>query len=109
MANKISLPEPLIPLETPDAAISKVGGKGVNLTKLSLAGYPVPSGFIIPTSCYRDYVNHNELAPKITAELHNLDFYSPEALDAASSTIRADFEDGRLPKGLISTLEVGCS
>jgi len=108
MDDKISLPDPLIPLETSDVSIDKVGGKGVNLAKLSLAGYPVPSGFIISTSCYRDYVNHNELAPKITAELRNLDFYSPEALEAASSMIRTDFEDGHLPKGLNSTLEAGC-
>ena len=43
----------LLPLAAPAATLATVGGKGVNLAKLALAGLPVPAGFLVPTAAYR--------------------------------------------------------
>jgi len=36
--------------------LSEVGGKGANLGEMSKAGFPVPQGFCITTSAYRDFI-----------------------------------------------------
>ncbi|MDD3318293.1 MAG: PEP/pyruvate-binding domain-containing protein, partial [Methanosarcina sp.] len=36
--------------------LPEVGGKGANLGEMSKAGFPVPSGFCITTSAYRDFI-----------------------------------------------------
>ena len=37
------------------------GGKGANLVELTAAGFPVPSGFVVTTSAYADFVQASEL------------------------------------------------
>jgi len=98
---------PLIPLNSPDATLETVGGKALNLAKLANAGFAVPNGFLLPTSVYREYVRHNDLAPLINEALHDIDITSPEALSAASDQIRSQFRTGGLPPELASTLESG--
>ena len=36
-----------IPLSDPQATLENVGGKGISLTKMISAGFPVPNGFHI--------------------------------------------------------------
>ena len=36
--------------------LPEVGGKGANLGEMRKAGFPVPSGFCITTSAYRDFI-----------------------------------------------------
>ena len=99
--------QPLISLNSPDATLETVGGKALNLAKLADAGFAVPNGFLLPTSVYREYVRHNDLAPLINEALHEIDITSPEALSAASDQIRSQFRTGGLPPELVSTLESG--
>ena len=107
MTTPASLPQPFILLNAPEAALETVGGKGANLVRLANAGFPVPNGYLIPTSVYREFVDENDLLSKIQASLRDLDFASPEDLAAASDAIRAQFEKGRLPSGLAAALEIG--
>ena len=106
MTNINRLPHPLIPLDSPPAALEALGSKSLNLAKLVQAGFPVPAGFTIPTAVYRDFVNHNDLKPWIRSALQDLDPTSPESLTAASDTIRARFSGGEIPQPLTSTLEI---
>ena len=67
--------------EIDDADLSRVGGKGLNLGKLTRAGFPVPNGFCVTTDAYRLSVqglseqNENsitkdiELSPELVAEI----------------------------------------
>src|SRR5438093_21744 len=79
-----------------DAAISLEdgGGKAVNLARLMQAGLPVPRGFVIPTTAYREYLSSNGLDgwPAETARAARVD--DPAELDAASAAIRARFAAG---------------
>jgi rifampicin phosphotransferase len=43
------------------ASLEAVGGKGLNLMRLSQAGMPVPAGFVISTAAYEEFVRHNQL------------------------------------------------
>ena len=97
----------VIPLSSPKALLETVGGKGANLARLVRAGFPVPGGFLIPTSAYRGYVAANELDQIIRASLHDLDISTPAALEAASLQIRAHFSAGVVPEELIRALNEG--
>jgi pyruvate,water dikinase len=102
-----SLPAPLIPINSPYATLESVGGKAMNLARITIAGFPVPDGFFIPTSCYRDFIEDHDLKPKIDAALRNMDPASPEDLNAASTEIRSHFVRYDISKELITGIETG--
>ncbi len=107
MTNPDILPNPLIPLNSPQATLEAVGGKALNLAILARAGFPVPDGFFIPTSCYREYVEYHNLNSFIDAILKDLDLYSPIDLETASINIRSQFSRYYISMVLRSKLEVG--
>jgi len=86
-----------LPLDTNDVALEIVGGKGRSLSKMTVAGFPVPSGFLLTTAAYRRFVVENELQAQI------IELAKPEIIEktvsfeSASVRIRALFE-----KALIS-------
>ena len=100
------LPQLFIPLLSPQSALEKVGGKGLNLIKLARAGFPVTNAFLIPTECYWEFVNENLLDSFIQDALKSLDSTAPEALSAASAEIRTRFERGAISPKIASALEI---
>ena len=81
----------------PRATRDCVGGKGMSLAKLSLAGLPVPPGFHITTDAYRRFVAANGLQPQIIAALHGRDLSVPGDAEAASAAIAELFCDAPIP------------
>ncbi|MGX9706022.1 phosphoenolpyruvate synthase [Laceyella tengchongensis] len=61
--------------------VSEVGGKGANLGELCKVGFPVPPGFCITTSAYRDFVGASGEFDEWLNELAKL---KPEQLDQIS-------------------------
>ncbi len=86
-----------LPLNSSDATLQRVGGKGANLSKLSRAGFPVPPGFLITTQAYQAFVKANGLEKRILAALPDPAAADPDLLEAASASIRAMFTAARLP------------
>lgn len=101
------LPEPLIPLHTPQAAFEAVGGKGANLIALAQGGFPVPNAFMVPTSAYREFVSANHLEEQINAILSGTDLTDPDALEAASTQIRDAFTAGQIGPEMTHALQIG--
>jgi phosphohistidine swiveling domain-containing protein len=87
----------LLPLDDPTLSLETAGGKGVNLARLSRAGFPVPGGFLIPVAAYQEFVEINKLEAMIAVELAGVIFDDPAALERLSSTIRGWFSEGILP------------
>lgn len=81
----------ILPLQSKEATLETVGGKGASLARLVRAGFPVPDGFMIPTAAYLDYVASNDLEKRILSRLTNLPFDEPAASQEASVEIRAWF------------------
>ncbi|MEE8397992.1 MAG: PEP/pyruvate-binding domain-containing protein [Desulfobacterales bacterium] len=86
----------VLPLDTKDAALEVVGGKGRSLAEMANAGLDVPGGFYLTTAAYRRFVEENDLQAKI------IDLVKPEigeytlSFDAASEAIQALFQQGTL-------------
>jgi phosphohistidine swiveling domain-containing protein len=90
------LPIPVLPFDSPDAVLETAGGKGLNLARLTRAGFPVPRGFIVPTQSYRAFVEANGLQAHIQAAVAGLAPEDIQALEGASRAIRAAFAAGNM-------------
>lgn len=75
----------------------RVGGKGLNLTKLAIAGFHVPHGFIVATEAYAAFVERAGLAGLIAAKVGAVDTADPAALAALADSIRRRFQAGKTP------------
>ena len=84
--------------------VATAGGKGVGLGGLVQAGLPVPSGFVLSTAAYADFVEANHLQ----AGIHELAALSPTAAprdyEDASKRIRALFSGGTMPAAIAGEL-----
>jgi rifampicin phosphotransferase len=76
------------------------GGKGANLGELTLAGLPVPDGFVITTCGYRAFVAFNQLESQIINILNSARLDDPKSLDTASEEIQSRFYVGQVPADL---------
>jgi len=99
-----SLPTPFLTLDSPQATLQTVGGKGANLARLKRQGFPVPDGFLIPTTIYADFVSANRLDEIIQNALQTLDA-DPDALEDAAQRIRSRFSACPFPPSLAQALE----
>ena len=94
----------MIPFNSRDATLETAGGKGLNLARLTRAGFPVPPGFIIPTEAYRAFVAANGLREKIQAAVRELSAEDIQALEGASQQIRAAFSTGKMSDELAAPI-----
>lgn len=95
---------PVIPFDSPAATLQTAGGKGLNLARLTRAGFPVPPGFLVSTEAYRAFVTSNRLQDKISAALKDLAAEDTQALERASEKIRAAFSNGTVSDELAAPI-----
>lgn len=74
--------------------LTAVGGKAANLGEAIRAGLPVPPGFVVTTEAYHQFLTDQELAQPIADRLSGVDPDDSEALERASTDIRALFRTG---------------
>src|SRR5215510_4943639 len=81
--------------------LETVGGKGLNLICLTGAGMPVPTGFVVSTAAYQEFVEANELNERIEALLPS----QGGSLAEISAQIRKAFEEGQFPSSLMEEIK----
>ena len=89
-----------LPLDATGATLVSVGGKGLNLIRLTRAGFRVPPGFVITTEAYAAHVAANALDAVIARATEAVNPSDAVALEAASVTIRTAFAAGAMPVGV---------
>lgn len=102
MTNQASIP--ILPLTSPKVTFHMAGGKGTNLNILAMAGFPVPPGFIIPTSAYQVFLEANHLQASIQTALSEIDASNPIVLEKTSLAIRSVFASCRMPEEIKSEI-----
>jgi pyruvate,water dikinase len=100
----------ILPLKTDHATLETAGGKGLNLSRLRRAGFPVPPGFIVSTAAYRAFVCGQEpsassLAETISDALRAAATDVPSSLEAASRAIREGFAAGQIPAEISAAIQ----
>jgi rifampicin phosphotransferase len=94
----------LLPLKSEKACLNEAGGKGTNLARLALAGFPVPDGFFVTTRAYCDFIASNNLESQIQAALESLQDSDAPNLDGTAQYIRDAFQRGHIPPDLADEL-----
>jgi len=94
----------VLPIDTRDAALEMVGGKGRSLARMAKEGFPVPGGFYLTTRAYRRFVRENSLQADI------LDLAEPELIkttvsfESASTAIRGLFGEAAFSTEIASEI-----
>jgi pyruvate,water dikinase len=87
----------LLGLDSPEATLLRVGGKGASLARMAAAGLPVPPGFHITTDAYNRYVEENHLRDGILSIVAQARADGPAALERASDEIETLIVQGTIP------------
>jgi pyruvate,water dikinase len=87
----------ILPFTDPSITLETAGGKGLSLSRMSAAGFPVPPGFILTTEAYLSFVTANGLQSHILKAVEKTDPTDTAGLDSASQTIAAMFTQGSIP------------
>lgn len=77
--------------------VDVAGGKGANLGELTQAGIPVPPGFVVLSSAYFAFLDHNKLRVKIHQILSVCNVLDPDQLNTASKKIQKLFLAAEIP------------
>ena len=80
--------------------LAAVGGKAINLCRLTVANFPVPPGFVVTTDGYVTFVEQNQIAARIAQLAESIDENDTAQLDVVSAQIRALFTDRPMPASL---------
>jgi len=84
-----------------------VGGKGVNLARMSQAGLPVPPGFCVSSAAYRDFLAVDGLADRVIQLAAGIPAGDWGALERETETIRASILHSSIPDGLTAEIAAG--
>ncbi len=84
-------------LDSPDAVLERVGGKGASLARMVAAGLPVPPGFHVTTEAYRRFVEENHLRDGILAAVAPAQANDPATIERASEQIHSLIAQGTMP------------
>lgn len=76
---------------------SFAGGKGANLGEMTRAGLPVPGGFVVTTAAFLAALDASGARAELQALFKGADADSPQALAAASASMRALVERSGVP------------
>ena len=102
----------IYPFSSKAATPLTAGGKGANLAALTQAQFPVPSGFIITTQAYQDFVSANAIQAPLLALLkdggiHDADgsadtvgIMDAGAIEDAAQKIARLFDQAEMPNAI---------
>ena len=94
----------IMPILDAPLSLELVGGKGQSLAILATAGLPVPEGFVISTSAYRDFIDSNQLFDSILKNADTATPLHPGSFELASSNIQMLFQESQLSVELESSI-----
>jgi len=94
----------LLALDSPEATLERVGGKGASLARMVAAGLPVPPGFHITTEAYRRFVDDNQLGDAILSAAAQAQSGDPASLERASEQIQSLIVHGKLPGDIAESI-----
>jgi phosphohistidine swiveling domain-containing protein len=103
-SNPVSNETLILKLDSPDATLDLVGGKGASLARLAAAHLPVPLGFHITTHAYRRFIDENHLGDAILSFAAQAKADDPATLDNASVQIQSLISRGAIPTNIAHSI-----
>lgn len=93
----------MLNLNEKDLPVEKIGGKALNLAKMSFAGFNIPPASIVSVDAY-DYFIKKELEGKISEILKSIDFNTENSISQGCSSIRSIIKSESLPADLLTEI-----
>lgn len=87
-----------------DVAIA--GGKGASLGELTLAGIPVPKGFVVLANAFEKFLEETDLNVEIDSILHSVKHEEIHTVENASEKIQALILNAEMPKDIGALREI---
>jgi len=95
----------ILKLDSPEATLELVGGKGASLARMAAAGLPVPPGFQITTHAYRRFVSESRLEDAILSAAAQASADNPATLERASAQIQSLLAQSTIPPDVAALIE----
>jgi pyruvate,water dikinase len=89
----------VLDLKEKDLTIEEIGGKALNLVKMSSAGFNVPPAVVVTVDAYDLFIK-KELKGKISTILDSIDFNNEDSISKGCSLIRDIIKSQELPQDL---------
>ncbi len=81
------------------------GGKGASLGELTQVGIPVPSGFVLLTEAFEDFLDQTDLKQDIRSELNKVDSDKVHTVETASENIQSLILHAKIPFAIQEKIE----
>jgi phosphoenolpyruvate synthase/pyruvate phosphate dikinase len=81
--------------------IGLVGGKGANLGEMTKAGFPVPDGFCVTTTSYREFIHHNRLAEFISRMIKDANL---DNISQIGASLREKVKQSEIPEIIVQEI-----
>ncbi|TVY07741.1 phosphoenolpyruvate synthase [Paenibacillus cremeus] len=89
------------------SSLPHVGGKGANLGEMTLAGFPVPSGFCVTTDAYRDFLAQSEQMAGYFQQLDAIQADQLNEIAVLGRAIREHLEQVAIPEAIRAAIVAG--
>lgn len=86
-----------------DAMIA--GGKGASLGEMTQAGIPVPSGFVILSTTFDEFIKEADLVQEIDAVIDGVNHKDINSVEVASEKIQALIKNAKMPERIASEIK----
>ena len=94
----------VIDLRKKDLLLEQIGGKALNLGKMSFAGFNIPPAFVVSVDAYDLFIK-KELKENISKILDSIDFSKEDSISDGCSSIRSIIRRGELPQDLLLEID----
>lgn len=91
--------------EVSEVDFAAVGGKAARLGRLARIGMRVPTGFVVTTRAFREFLRAGGLVSEIGRVLSSIDYENLSSLNEASSEVRRLIEGAEMPPSIDRELE----
>ena len=95
----------ILELDSPEATLELVGGKGLSLARMAANDLPVPPGFHITTLAYRRFVSENRLADALLSAAAQASPDDPATFERASAQIQSLLAQSTIPEEVAALIE----
>lgn len=85
--------------------IAIVGGKGANLGEMTIAGIPVPQGFIVTASAYFSFIKKTGIHDEIVKTLEPLDVQDSKQLQTLAARVQDIIIGAEIPPEIVEEIE----
>ncbi len=98
--NMVNKKNYVMDLKVKDIPLEKIGGKALNLSKMSKTGFNIPPAFVVGVDAY-DFFIKQELEAEITKMLASIDFNNDDSLSDGCTSIRNLIKTEKVPGAIV--------